>query len=45
MDPFPCIISEILYPPEVPEKSLPYIEAAINAHNDGAYALALKNYD
>jgi hypothetical protein len=41
LDPFPSIISEILYPPEVPETVLPFIEAAINAHNDGGYALAI----
>jgi hypothetical protein len=45
LDPFPSIISEILYPPEVPENVLPFIEAAINAHNDGGYALAIENYN
>lgn len=24
---------------------LPFIEAAINAHNDGGYALAIENYN
>ena len=32
-DPFPSIISEVLYPPEVPETILPFIEAGLNANN------------
>jgi hypothetical protein len=44
MEPLPCLISEILYPPEVPEEILPLLEAGINSHNDGNYFLALENY-
>jgi hypothetical protein len=41
LDPFPSLITEILYPPEIPEEVLPYIEAALNAHNESRFSLAL----
>ena len=44
VEPLPCIISEILYPPEVPEPVVPYLEAAINSHNEGNFFSALDNY-
>ena len=45
LDPFPSLISEILYPPEIPESVLPYIEAGLNSHNENKFALAIQNYD
>lgn len=45
IDPFPTLIAEILYPQDIPENILPYIEAGINAHNEGSYALAIENYN
>ena len=41
LDPFPSIIAEILYPNEIPEPVLPFIEAGMNAHNESRYALAI----
>ena len=44
LDPFPTLIAEILYPQEIPEAVLPYIEAGLNAHNENIYALAIENF-
>lgn len=41
LDPFPSLIAEILYPNEIPEEIIAYIEAGINAHNESRFALAI----
>lgn len=41
LDPFPSLIAEILYPNEIPEEIIPFIEAGINAHNESRFALAI----
>jgi hypothetical protein len=33
LDPFPALIAEILYPNEIPESIIPFVEAGLNAHN------------
>lgn len=40
----PVIIPEIIYPPNPPRSVCTYIEAAINAHNEGNFVFALTNY-
>lgn len=41
---YPVLISELLFPPELPKSVVPFVKAASNALIDRNFILALENY-